>query len=399
MTRASDRYPRRLGRVLPAPCPGPILAAGRRLRAPPRPRPDLRRPGPLGCIVGGRVPSINHVTRPLAPPSPFTLPAAFARVAARGRIARYARFCCPAVRGNDEDPGRQGAATNLPRERRTRTNKVRLDARQAPARAELQLAAYFGHEVRGCPIHGRLESEDNGAGPRLKIGAVRTRRLAASEAAARPSGSAHCNPLRDTRERERPHRPRRSVLGREDRRPPTPTAGAGRGRHLQPVDRARPCQRGVGARRAAGGPGEEPGGGAAPRCRHGSPATRAAERPGEAPVAGGTAAVAARPRPETRPRMTSSTGTEEQHGVSTLSDAELLTIPSAAHPQREENHVRTNRAAGRRSRSSCGCRGSALAAALARPDVPAPVRQLTSARADCGTSPAYRPSAASPSPS
>ena len=62
--------------------------------------------------------------------------------------------------------------------------EVRLDPRQAPARAELLLGADFGRQARGRPIHGRLESEDGGAdrpGPRLKLGAVRTRRLAASE--------------------------------------------------------------------------------------------------------------------------------------------------------------------------------------------------------------------------
>ena len=82
-------------------------------------------------------------------------------------------------------------------------NDVRLDPRQAPARAELLLAADFGQEARGRPIHGRLESEDDGAdepGPRLKVGAVRTRRLAVSEAAARPSGSVYGNPLRGTRD-------------------------------------------------------------------------------------------------------------------------------------------------------------------------------------------------------
>ena len=82
-------------------------------------------------------------------------------------------------------------------------NEVRLDPRQAPARAELLLAAGFGHEARGRPIHGRLESEDScdgEAGPRLKIGAVQTRRLAVSEAAAKPSGSVYGNPLRGTRE-------------------------------------------------------------------------------------------------------------------------------------------------------------------------------------------------------
>ena len=82
-------------------------------------------------------------------------------------------------------------------------NEVRLDPQQAPARAELLLAADFGQEARGRPIHGRLESEDGGdgePGPRLKIGALRTRRLTVSEGAARPSGSVYGNPLRGTRD-------------------------------------------------------------------------------------------------------------------------------------------------------------------------------------------------------
>ena len=81
-------------------------------------------------------------------------------------------------------------------------NEVRLDPRQAPARAELLLAADFGQQAAGRPIHGRLESQDGGGEPRprLKIGAVQTRRLAVSEAADRPSGSAYGNPLGGTRE-------------------------------------------------------------------------------------------------------------------------------------------------------------------------------------------------------
>ena len=81
-------------------------------------------------------------------------------------------------------------------------NEMRLDPRQVPARAELLLAADFGQQAAGRPIHGRLESEDGGGepGPRLKIGAVRTRRLVVSEAVAKPSGSAYGNPLRGTRE-------------------------------------------------------------------------------------------------------------------------------------------------------------------------------------------------------
>ncbi len=82
-------------------------------------------------------------------------------------------------------------------------DEVRLDPLQAPARAELLLGADFGQEARGRPIHGSLESEDGGADeprPRLKLGAVRTRRLAVSEGTDRPSDSAYGNPLRATRD-------------------------------------------------------------------------------------------------------------------------------------------------------------------------------------------------------
>ena len=82
-------------------------------------------------------------------------------------------------------------------------DEVTLDPQQVPARAELLLAAGFGQEARGRPIHGRLESEDDGdgePGPRVKIGAVRTRRLAVSEGSARLSASAYGNPLRGTRD-------------------------------------------------------------------------------------------------------------------------------------------------------------------------------------------------------
>ena len=80
---------------------------------------------------------------------------------------------------------------------------VRLDPRQTLARAELLLAADFGREARGRPIHGRPESEDGGAGepgPWLKLGAVRTPRLAVSEGTDRPSASAYGNPLGGTRD-------------------------------------------------------------------------------------------------------------------------------------------------------------------------------------------------------
>ncbi len=81
--------------------------------------------------------------------------------------------------------------------------EVRLDPQQAPARAELLLGAGFGQEAqaRGRPIHGRLESDSDGEpGPRVKIGAFRTRRLAVSEGSARLSASAYGNPLRPARD-------------------------------------------------------------------------------------------------------------------------------------------------------------------------------------------------------
>ena len=61
----------------------------------------------------------------------------------------------------------------------------------------------------------------------------------------------------------RPRRVQRSALDREDRRPRRARVarlpgGAERGRHLRRVDRARPRPVGAGARRAAGGRGDEP---------------------------------------------------------------------------------------------------------------------------------------------
>ena len=151
-------------------------------------------------------------------------------------------------------------------------NELGLDPRQAPVRAELLLAADFGQQAAGRPIHGRLESEDGAGepGPRLKLGAVRTRRLVASEGADRPSGSAYGNPLRGTRESTpivpigAPLVARTDVLDAQGGRLP---GGAEQGRHLRPVDRARPGPRGADARRAAGGRDGEPRGGAAPGRR------------------------------------------------------------------------------------------------------------------------------------
>ena len=202
---------------------------------------------------------------------------------------------------------------------------VRLDPQQAPARAELLLGADFGPEAQGRPIHGRLESEDDGAGepgPRLKIGAVRTRRLAACEGTDRPSGSAYGNPLRGTRDNAPAVPIGAPVIVRTD----IPDARGWRVYRVAPNGTViyegwiehDPANAELVDRRAAGGRGEEPRGGAAPRRREAArprergsdhavarrPGDRAAETPGEAPVAGGPAAVAARPRAQWRPRMT-----------------------------------------------------------------------------------------------
>ena len=204
-------------------------------------------------------------------------------------------------------------------------NEVRLDPQQAPACAELLLDADFGQAARGRPIHGRLECEDGGAcesGPRLKIGAVRTRRLAASEGTDRPSGSVYGNPLRGTRDNAPAVPIGAPVIVRTD----IPDAHGWRVYRVAPNGAViydgwiehDPGQRGAGRRRAARGRGDEPRGGAATRRREAArprergsdhavarrPGDRAAEIPGEAPVAGRPAAVAARPRAERRPCMT-----------------------------------------------------------------------------------------------
>ena len=192
-------------------------------------------------------------------------------------------------------------------------NEARLDPQQPSARAELLLAADFGHDARGRPIHGRLESEDGGGepGPMLKLGAVRTRRLAVSEGTDRPSGSACGNPLRGTREsastvpigaplvvrtdvldargwrvyRVAPngaviydrwieHDPARAELALTELRA---AAAASPAAALRRAVERRPGHAGRGSNHAV--------------ARR--PGDRAVERPGEAPVADGTAAVAA----------------------------------------------------------------------------------------------------------
>ena len=60
-------------------------------------------------------------------------------------------------------------------------NEVSLDPRQAPARDERLLAADFGRQARGRPIHGRLDRER---------GQWRRRARAEAEARRRPDAPA-----------------------------------------------------------------------------------------------------------------------------------------------------------------------------------------------------------------
>ena len=81
---------------------------------------------------------------------------------------------------------------------------VRLDPQQVPARAELLLAAGLGEDAPGRPIYARPEPDDHDGGERparIKVGAVRTRRLHAAEATETPAGAAYGNPLRGRPER------------------------------------------------------------------------------------------------------------------------------------------------------------------------------------------------------
>ena len=74
-------------------------------------------------------------------------------------------------------------------------NDVRLDPQQAPAQVELLLAVELGEDAPGRPIYARLELDGDGElAVRIKVGAMRTRRLYAAEAAETPSGAG--NPLR-----------------------------------------------------------------------------------------------------------------------------------------------------------------------------------------------------------
>ena len=119
--------------------------------------------------------------------------------------------------------------------------EVRLDPRQAPARAELLLAAGFGQEARGRPIHGRLEARAQPE-PTLPEFPPRDAREAGRAAHLRTKGDSHvlklaiaADPLRGRRDHEsRPAahpeevRLRQSALPAAAVRPSTPTT------HLDP---------------------------------------------------------------------------------------------------------------------------------------------------------------------
>ncbi len=82
------------------------------------------------------------------------------------------------------------------------TTEVALDPQQVPARAELLLAAEFGDDAPGRPIFGLAGPEDEDPGEtrgRIKVGAIRTRRLTLAEASERPSGAVYGNPLQGSR--------------------------------------------------------------------------------------------------------------------------------------------------------------------------------------------------------
>ena len=79
-------------------------------------------------------------------------------------------------------------------------HEVTLDPRQVPAGAELLVAAAFGEDAAGRPIHGAAADEADGGGRRLKVGAVATRRLLVAQGTGRPSASVYGNPLRGTRD-------------------------------------------------------------------------------------------------------------------------------------------------------------------------------------------------------
>ena len=209
--------------------------------------PDLPEYGASAGTGGGGVrgtidSSCEPDPLPLAPPS--TRRPVFDRRPGRENRARYARFfSAPLCGATTKTPAGKGPP-RTPGKGERDERRGGLDSRQAPARAELLLAADFGREARGHPTHGRIESK--GGSRRAKA-----------------PGSAYGNPL-GGHAGHRPGRAHRSVLDREDRRPR--------------------CAR---VARLPGGASDH-----AVARRPGEPG---AERPGEVPVAGGPAALAASP--------------------------------------------------------------------------------------------------------
>ena len=112
--------------------------------------------------VGGRLGgTIGHHVNPTPCHSPTRPPGRLSSTGGRnGTISRApcALFILP--RFARQGRGRPAGAATIPQGKDSAMNEVRLDPRQAPARTELLLAASFGQQARGRPIHGRLESED-----------------------------------------------------------------------------------------------------------------------------------------------------------------------------------------------------------------------------------------------
>ena len=214
-------------------------------------------------------------------------------------------------------------------------NEVRLDPQQAPARAELLLAAGFGQEAQGLPPDLRPARERGRR--RRRARAVAEDRRGPDAAARGERGHRQALGQRVWQPAPRhaghsPGRPRRSARGREGRRPrrprvarlPSSAERTGRSSTTDGSSTTRPT-------RSWSSPscGRRPRRAPPRRCAapsRGSPATRAekrsdhavarwpgdgaAGRAGEAPVASGTAAVAARPRAERRPSVTRLTSPE-----------------------------------------------------------------------------------------
>ena len=164
MNQAADRYPRRVGRVLPGDLPVPLRAAGRRLRSlwtVPRLRtartPDLRRPGPSGAQWGawgaGTIdPSCDPTPCP-SPPVHLSRPPS-PRPPEREKFARALRaFCLPrcARQGDDGAGGPTTQGRKRSDERRAAGPPAGPGPGGAPARGRAGRRGAAGDPVGNFP--------------------------------------------------------------------------------------------------------------------------------------------------------------------------------------------------------------------------------------------------------